>query len=91
MPGNQLKNSRVEARTFFTRAWTLFGGAVVLAVILVVRLFQLQVLEYDEYKTRSEHNRIEVQPVAAGRGLIFINMVLGDFIFFVPITRTGFL
>ena len=71
MPGNQLKNSRVEARTFFTRAWTLFGAAVVLAVILVVRLFQLQVLEYDVYETRSEHNRIEVQPVAAGRGLIF--------------------
>ncbi|GIT39975.1 MAG: hypothetical protein Ct9H300mP8_11710 [Gammaproteobacteria bacterium] len=23
------------------------------------------------YETRSEHNRIEVQPVAAGRGLIF--------------------
>ena len=71
MPGRQLKNSRVEARTFFSRAWTLFGAAVVLAVILVVRLFQLQVLEYTVYKTRSEDNRIEVQPVAAGRGLIF--------------------
>ena len=71
MSGRQLKNSRVEARMFFSRAWTLFGAAVVLAVILVVRLFQLQVLEYTVYKTRSEDNRIEVQPVAAGRGLIF--------------------
>ena len=71
IPGRQLKNTRVEARTFLLRAWTLFGIAVGISTILVGRLFQLQVLEYEFYETRSEHNRIEVQPVAAGRGLIF--------------------
>jgi len=71
VPGSQLKNTRAEARTFLVRAWTLFGGALGIAAILVVRLFQLQVLEHELYETRSEDNRIEVQPVPAGRGLIF--------------------
>ena len=52
------------------RAWTLFGVALGISAILVARLFQLQVLEHEMYETRSEHNRIEVQPVPAGRGLI---------------------
>ena len=71
IPGRQIKNTRAEARAFLVRAWTLFGIAVGISTILVGRLFQLQVLEYEFYETRSEHNRIEVQPVAAGRGLIF--------------------
>ena len=71
IPGSQLKDMRAEARTFLSRAWVLFAIAVVMTLVLVGRLFQLQVLEHEVYQTRSEHNRIEVQPVAAGRGLIY--------------------
>ena len=39
--------------------------------VLVARLVQLQVLEYEAYQTRSDQNRIQVQPLAPPRGLIF--------------------
>ena len=37
----------------------------------MVRLVQLQVWEYETYQTRSDQNRIQIQPLAPPRGLIF--------------------
>lgn len=45
--------------------------ALALVGVLVLRLVQLQVWEHDTYQTRSEQNRIQVQPLPPPRGLIY--------------------
>ncbi len=66
-----IKDSLSERQSFRARALTLFVIAAALLLGLVARMVQLQLLEYDTYQTRSEENRIQVQPLAPRRGLIF--------------------
>ncbi len=56
---------------FVGRAMTLFVIMTVLLLLLVVRFVQLQIWEFETYQTRSDQNRIQVQPLAPPRGLIF--------------------
>lgn len=70
-PNLSIKDSSSERRAFSSRALGLFVVAIVLVLGLVVRLLQLQIWEYDTYRTRSEDNRILVQPLAPPRGLIY--------------------
>ncbi len=66
----QMKNQAAEAAQFQLRA--LIGFVVVVLVLggLGAWYFRLQVLEHADYATRSEANRIKLQPVLPGRGLI---------------------
>ncbi|MDG2277158.1 MAG: penicillin-binding protein 2 [Pseudomonadales bacterium] len=66
-----LKDPIREKQMFFNRAAILFVGVLVLIGVLVLRMVQLQVWEFQTYQTRSDHNRIQVQPLAPPRGLIF--------------------
>jgi penicillin-binding protein 2 len=66
-----IKDSFSERRLFSGRALLLFVIAALLVLILVGRLVQLQVLDYETYQTRSDENRIQVQPLAPPRGLIY--------------------
>ena len=70
-PSLSIKDSLSERQSFGARALMLFVIAAALLLGLVARMVQLQVLEYDTYQTRSEENRIQVQPLAPPRGLIF--------------------
>ncbi len=70
-PSLSIKDSLSERRSFGARALTLFVIAAGLLLGLAGRMVQLQVLEYDTYQTRSEENRIQVQPLAPPRGLIY--------------------
>ena len=70
-PTLSIKDSSAERRAFSSRVLGLFVLAVALVLGLVVRLLQLQLWEYDTYRTRSEDNRIQVQPLAPPRGLIY--------------------
>ena len=66
----QLKNLDLELARFQTR---LKLGAVfilVLGMVLLTRLFYLQVLQYDRYHVLAESNRIALVPVVPNRGLI---------------------
>jgi penicillin-binding protein 2 len=65
------KNPHAEADQFRRRA--VIGFAVVGAclVALAAWYFKLQVLDHDEYATRSEANRIRPRPVVPGRGTIY--------------------
>ena len=67
----QLKNSHLEAEQFQRRAAIGFIGIAVLIVGLSLGYFRLQVLQHEEYQTRSEANRIKPRPVVPARGLIF--------------------
>jgi penicillin-binding protein 2 len=67
----QLKDLAREQRAFTSRAMVVFVIAVLAICVLLLRLVQLQVVEYQQYRTRSDENRIQVQPIAPPRGLIF--------------------
>lgn len=66
-----IKDPIRERREFTARAISVFLLAVLAIALLLARLIQLQVVEHDLYATRSEENRIQLQPVAPPRGLIF--------------------
>lgn len=70
-PTLSIKDPQAERRSFIKRTIVLFALALALIGVLIVRLLQLQVWEYETYQTRSEDNRIQVQPLAPKRGLIY--------------------
>ena len=71
MQVSQLKDENRERRSFSTRTLGLFLVALLMVGVLLGRLLQLQVWEYDTYQTRSDDNRIQVQPIAPPRGRIY--------------------
>ncbi len=70
-PDLSIKDRVSEHQAFVSRALVIFAVAVLLVIALIVRLVQLQVWEHDVYRTRSDENRILVQPLAPQRGLIY--------------------
>lgn len=66
-----LNDHRREARLFFLRVATSLILVVILFVILIARFYNLQVSNHQDYVTRSDSNRIKVQPIAPTRGLIY--------------------
>lgn len=66
-----LKNVAAEAEHFRRRSALAFVCVVLALSGLAVWYFRLQVIEHEEYATRSEANRIKLQPVVPGRGLIY--------------------
>lgn len=69
-PAAELRNSQRELHYFRLRL--IVSGGVVLAmfILLAVRFFYVQVVDYDHYRTLAEANRISVVPVVPNRGLI---------------------
>jgi penicillin-binding protein 2 len=66
-----MKNPHLEAVQFERRALVGFIGIAVLISGLSLGYFRLQVLQHEEYRTRSEANRIKPRPVVPARGLIY--------------------
>jgi len=66
-----LKDHEKDARLIRSRA--IVGAVVILllSLALVVRLYYLQVVQYEHHSTLAENNRIHVQPIPPTRGLIF--------------------
>jgi penicillin-binding protein 2 len=60
-----------EASLFKLRALFTFFCVFILLSIVFFNLYQLQVVSYKDYETRSNDNRIRVVPTAPSRGLIF--------------------
>jgi penicillin-binding protein 2 len=72
MPDHQqIKDHHAEAR-IFVRRLLLAGLSILLLVsVLIARYYDLQVNNYEDYVTRSDKNRVQVQPVPPSRGLIY--------------------
>jgi penicillin-binding protein 2 len=66
-----MKNPAAEADQFQRRAFLGFIGIAVAISGLCLGYFRLQVLQHEEYRTRSEANRIKPRPVVPARGLIY--------------------
>lgn len=67
----KLKNLHAEAEQFRRRAVLGFLGIAVAMFGLAAGYFRLQVLQHEEYQTRSEANRIKPRPIVPARGLIY--------------------
>ena len=74
MRGSQrhlMKNPHAEAEQFQRRALVGLIGIAVALGGLCFGYFRLQVMQHEEYRTRSEANRIKPRPIVPARGLIF--------------------
>jgi penicillin-binding protein 2 len=60
-----------EAALFKRRALFTFICVLLLLCILFSNLYQLQIVSYKDYETRSNDNRIRVVPTPPSRGLIY--------------------
>ncbi len=68
---SSIKDPVLEKQLFVGRAMTLFLIMAGLMLLLALRFAQLQIWEFETYQTRSDQNRIQVQPLPPPRGLIF--------------------
>ena len=68
---HKLKNVHAEAEQFRRRALLGFLGIALAILGLAGGYFRLQVLQHEEYQTRSEANRIKPRPIVPARGLIY--------------------
>jgi penicillin-binding protein 2 len=66
----RIKNFHAENRLFAVRSIVAGVAAAALLFLVAGRLFYLQVLKYEYYKTLSQGNRIRTEPIPPSRGLI---------------------
>ncbi|MDB2373906.1 penicillin-binding protein 2 [Psychrosphaera haliotis] len=66
----QMQDHTAEAHLFARRAITALIAVAALMGVLIANLYYLQIEKYQTYQTRSNENRIKVQPVPPNRGII---------------------
>lgn len=71
LPQFDLKDPQLESRVYGTRTILAIGLVMVLLGVILMRYYELQVTEYEIYKTQSERNRVQLQPLPPRRGLIY--------------------
>ncbi|UGA54122.1 penicillin-binding protein 2 [Vibrio sp. VB16] len=67
----QIRDHQIESRLFKSRAVISFFGIVAMIAVLIGNLYHIQVNQYQDYKTRSNDNRIKIVPIAPNRGLVY--------------------
>ncbi len=68
---NSLNDKEYEIRLFMRRMTVAFFFVAIMVLVLVSRLFFLQIIEHDKHQSLSDKNRLEVLPIAPIRGLIY--------------------
>jgi penicillin-binding protein 2 len=68
---DNLKNPEQELRLFRVRSFLAILLVLALTALLMGRLVYLQVVQHEVYSTRSEKNRVRVEPLPPTRGLIY--------------------
>ena len=69
-PGVELRNSRLEIYHFRTRLAIASGIVLFAFFLLFARVFGLQVVQHEYYRTLAEANRISIVPIVPNRGII---------------------
>lgn len=70
-PPDKLKSPEQELRIFRVRSLVAALVVIALTALLMGRLVYLQVFQHEVYSTRSENNRVSVEPLPPTRGLIY--------------------
>lgn len=68
---NAFRDHTAESALFLRRALVAAIGVVILIAILIANLYNLQIKRFEDYRTRSNDNRIKLVPIAPTRGLIY--------------------
>lgn len=68
---HHIKDQRKEKRLFIGRSIMAALGMILLFGVVVSRLINLQVVQYDHFQTQSESNRVKLLPIPPTRGLIY--------------------
>ncbi|MDG6692934.1 penicillin-binding protein 2, partial [Staphylococcus aureus] len=68
---DSFRDYTAESALFVRRALVAFAGILVLTGILIVNLYHLQILRFNDYQTRSNENRIKLVPIPPRRGIIY--------------------
>lgn len=68
---HHFKDHQREARIFKIRLGVMVAIMCALFCVLIYRYYNLQIVNYLEYATQSEHNRVHVEPIAPTRGIIY--------------------
>lgn len=69
-----IKDHHSERRLFIGRVILTSVFAILLLSVVIVRLVQLQVINYEHFAERSQGNRIRIEAVPPIRGLVFDRM-----------------
>ncbi|EEY10441.1 penicillin-binding protein 2 [Mannheimia haemolytica] len=67
----KVRDGQAESNLYARRALVAFLGVLALSGVLLTNLYHLQVVNYEDYQTRSNGNRIKLLPVPPARGLIY--------------------
>lgn len=70
MSNAKIKDHWTEQRVFVTRCILAAGVVAGLTLLVIGRLVQLQVVNYENYSAQSQGNRLRLLPVVPTRGLI---------------------
>lgn len=68
---NPFRDYSAESALFVQRALVAFAGILLLTGILIVNLYHLQIVRFEDYRTRSNENRIKLVPITPSRGIIY--------------------
>jgi len=68
---NPFRDYTAESALFVRRALVAFIGILLLSGVLAFNLYNLQIVRFQDYQTRSNDNRIKLVPIAPSRGIIF--------------------
>jgi penicillin-binding protein 2 len=71
LPQFDLKDPQLESRTYGFRTILALVMVVALLGVILMRYYTLQITEYEVYRTQSERNRVQLQPLPPRRGLIY--------------------
>ena len=65
------RDKKAERNLFARRTLVAFLGILLLTGVLFANIYQLQIVNFDTYQTRSNGNRIKLLPLPPTRGLIY--------------------
>tara|TARA_B100001250_G_scaffold414571_1_gene454017 strand:+ start:5539 stop:7443 length:1905 start_codon:yes stop_codon:yes gene_type:complete len=70
MDSNTIKDDWKENKLFISRLIILSVVTIFFAILLIVQLYKLQIVDYQEFSDLSQGNRLKFMPLAPTRGLI---------------------
>ena len=68
---NSFRDYTAESSLFVRRALVAFLGILLLTGVLVANLYNVQIVRFNDYQTRSNENRIKLVPIPPSRGIIY--------------------
>jgi len=66
-----IKNNSREIQVHKNRAIFAMAGIILLALVLISRMYFLQIIEHERHITQSDKNRVHLEAISPTRGLIF--------------------